>query len=103
MLHNFTPKSAKIFNCDLCDFTCCKSSDWTRHLLTRKHQNVDNVDKNVDKKTRITPHVFQCECGRTYSYRQSLSQHRKKCPFLGNGKNYDCQNTINSNLFMMIA
>ena len=93
MLHNFTPKNAKNFHCDSCDFVCSKRSDWSRHLLTRKHQNVDNVDKNVDKKTRITPHVFQCECGRSYSYRQSLSHHRKKCPFLGNSKNEE-QNII---------
>ena len=29
-----TPKNAKIFSCEICDFKCCKQSDYDRHLLT---------------------------------------------------------------------
>ena len=41
-----------------------------------------NVDMNVDNKSLKTP--YHCECGKQYSYRQSLSVHKKKCNFKNN-------------------
>ena len=32
-------KNADIFQCKSCSFLCRKQSDWTRHVLTRKHKN----------------------------------------------------------------
>jgi hypothetical protein len=79
MLTQITPKSAVYAKCEKCDFICSKKSDWSRHILTRKHKNVDNVDKNVDKKAHFTPKHYTCECGKSYNHRQSLSFHRKNC------------------------
>ena len=77
MLTNKTPKNAKNFNCGLCDFNCCKQSDYDRHLLTRKHKMLTNVDKKMPE----NPKAFICECGKSYKYRQSLHVHKKKCTF----------------------
>ena len=76
MLTNFTPKNANIFICENCDFKCCKKSDYDRHLITRKHKMLTNVDIVSAKKT---PPIFYCECGKEYKHRQSLSVHKKYC------------------------
>jgi len=82
-------KSPKDFNCEYCDFKCCKTRDWKRHILTLKHQNVDKMLTNVDifAPKSPTPKINFCECGKSYSHRQSLNIHRKKCEFYKKYKN----------------
>jgi hypothetical protein len=70
------PKSAKKFYCEICDFTCSKTNGFMRHLATDKHQMLTNVDIKCAKSARP---LFECECGKVYQHRQSLSLHRKKC------------------------
>jgi len=78
MLTNFTQKNSSKFECITCDFNCFNKNDYNRHILTRKHKMLTNVDKenfeNVSK--------FECECGKEYKHRQSLSIHKKKCTFI---------------------
>jgi hypothetical protein len=76
MLTKKAPKNAEIYECKKCDFKCSKQSDWDRHIATRKHENVDDVDA---KKRQKTPKIYECICGNTYGYRQSLHIHKKKC------------------------
>ena len=75
----FTPKNAEKFFCEKCDFKCFKSSDWDRHILTRKHLNTDKILTNTDKITPKNAAAFYCDCGRIYKHRQSLFNHKKKC------------------------
>ena len=88
MMTQITPKNAVYAECLKCYFKCFKKSDWTRHILTRKHTNDDDDDANDDalsvQKTPFTPKKskqYQCECGKKYSYRQGLNIHKKKCSF----------------------
>jgi hypothetical protein len=46
-------KSPKIFTFEDCDYLSCKINDFQKHLLTRKHKNVDKMLQNVDKKSPI--------------------------------------------------
>jgi hypothetical protein len=89
MMTQITPKNAVYAECLKCHFKCFKKSDWSRHILTRKHKNDDNDDTNDDKmsvqKTPFTPKLLklnQCECGKKYAYRQGLNIHKKKCKFI---------------------
>lgn len=81
------PKSSAKFYCKNCDYSASRRSQYDRHLLTAKHQNVDNVDTFIDKKfqTEIIfkehKDKYKCICGKMYKHRQSLSVHRKKCEF----------------------
>jgi hypothetical protein len=75
----FTPKNAEKYFCDNCDFKCFKSSDWDRHILTRKHLNTDKILTNTDVFTPKNAAAFFCDCGRIYKHRQSLFNHKKKC------------------------
>ena len=41
------PENNCKFVCELCDFKCCKQSDFNRHLITNKH--VKNANSNINK------------------------------------------------------
>jgi hypothetical protein len=71
-----SPKIAKKFVCNKCDYTCCKQSDYDKHLLTLKHKN-DDMDYILDD-TKLAVHFF-CECGKEYKHRQGLWKHKKIC------------------------
>jgi len=74
-----TKKSSKIlkkYNCEICHYTTCNVKDYNKHLLTRKHKMLTDVD---EKNPKNAMHV--CECGKEYKHRQSLYVHRKKCTF----------------------
>ena len=49
---NVTPKNAKLFKCEKCDFGCSKKSDYDRHLLTRKHK-MKQFETNLTPKWRL--------------------------------------------------
>ena len=65
-------KSRQIFICECCDYETSKASDYNKHILTRKHKKMTNDDKKVAI-------LFECECGKQLSSRQSLSRHKKIC------------------------
>jgi hypothetical protein len=44
-----SPKLAKQYQCELCHYICCKFSDYTKHLLTLKHQKREKMPKNAEK------------------------------------------------------
>ncbi len=68
-------QNAYKFNCLICDFKCCKQSDWNRHILTQKHIKLTNTDINTD----INTSNYICNCGKKYKHRQSLFNHKKTC------------------------
>ena len=79
------PKKTDIFYCECCDYKCSKSSDYTRHLSTMKHKNrifrTQNAPKRADSIIAENSMVYKCECGKTYSARNSLWYHKKKCTY----------------------
>jgi hypothetical protein len=75
MLTKIMPKNAEKFVCEKCDFKCSKFSNYSAHVLTRKHKMLTNVDtENAENAEK-----FACSCGKEYNHRQSLSIHKKKC------------------------
>ena len=72
-----TPKNAKTFICEECNFKCCKRSEYNRHLFTRKHLNTINTTNIQQQNAK----QFVCECGKVYGYRASLFNHKKKCNY----------------------
>ncbi len=69
-------KSQKVpqkYYCASCDYTTIRMKDFSKHKMTRKHEILTNPNNNSQQKT------FNCECGKKYKHRSSLSYHRKTC------------------------
>ena len=71
-----SPKIAKIFCCEICDYICNKQSDYNKHCSTRKHKMMTNDDPN--KNNREPTHICR-HCNKTYKTKQSLWVHKQKC------------------------
>jgi hypothetical protein len=99
MLSEMSQKSPPIFVCEKCNYSTSKKSDYSKHLLTRKHENVDKLftanDKNPAKK-------YECICGKQFSHRQSLFIHRKKCPEKCPKKQENFEQPITTDLVMKL-
>lgn len=87
-----SPKISYKFSCNLCDYNCCKESEYNKHLMTRKHQNNATIGtKNI--------HIeYKCKCGKLYKFRQGLSLHKKTCTQLVivNEQSISCDDNISA-------
>jgi hypothetical protein len=75
--------------CEKCHYITSNKFDYEKHLLTRKHINIDtssNKIANVANVANNEKKVYTCECGKEYNHRQSLSVHRKNCKNILNDK-----------------
>ena len=106
MTYKIAEKNAGKFYCELCDFSCSKSSNYDKHILTRKHTNTAKILPNTYKKNAENaenagfsePNICICECGKEYKHRQSLYNHKKSCTSQKN----QSDDIINKDLVMMI-
>ena len=73
-----SPKLAKQFSCEKCNYKCSKMSDWKKHISTRKHSIVYQCLPDIAKITEKR-NSCQCQCGKEYKHKQSLYVHRKSC------------------------
>jgi hypothetical protein len=64
------PKTPPSYVCNICDYITSNKKDFNKHINTIKHIN--------NKKS--PEHNMVCECGKTYTNRSSLFNHRKVCP-----------------------
>jgi len=74
-----SPKVAQKYYCELCDYKCSKPSDWTKHVLRLKHQNLQNG--NVQEIVQIADlSNFKCNiCLKSYKTNSGLWKHKKLC------------------------
>ena len=70
-------KKRQKFICEACNYSCFKQSEFNKHLATRKHEMMTNVDKMMTENLQKSPKQYQCECGKVYAHKQGLSVHRK--------------------------
>ena len=75
------PKNAEKFECIECNFTCSKQSNYTKHLMTRKHQMIVNGSENDSKKMPKNVKLYICECGKQYKYDSGYYRHKKTCTY----------------------
>jgi hypothetical protein len=74
--NNPNREKANIFECNLCDFSSSKESNYNTHLDTRKHKNLTNP--NILMPDNLTK-LHTCICGKTYKHLSTLCAHKKKC------------------------
>ena len=71
------PKNADIFLCEICDFNCCKKSNYDIHILTPKHIKANNANNSNNSNIKKD---YKCNsCGLILKHLSSLSRHKKKC------------------------
>jgi hypothetical protein len=85
------PFSSDIFVCELCDYKSCRKSQYDRHLLTAKHINRAKYNQNEEKSSENLNSVskYLCKCGKSYPFRSSLYNHKKKCNYVQIQEHYD--------------
>ncbi len=88
------PIGSDFFICELCNYKSCRKSQYDRHILTSKHKNRVEYNQTLEKSSDISNNVcnYICDCGKSYPFRSSLFNHKKKCTFIKND-----ENVINSN------
>jgi hypothetical protein len=79
-------KVTQSFYCKICDYKCNKKSNFEKHLTTDKHKKrlLDDqmMTNNDQKEQKVAQHLFTCECGKKYKYKQGLCVHKKKCNYI---------------------
>ena len=79
-------KSCLKFRCDICDYYTSNRYNFKEHILTPKHQkiqemitndNINNQDAGIAGNLANT-----CHCGKKYKYTSGLSRHKKKCSLM---------------------
>ena len=80
------PLNPKLFSCKICDYVCSNKKDYTKHLLTRKHQKrvISNdlamVSNGKSPFNAENEKKFVCEsCNKIYKDNSGLWRHKKKC------------------------
>jgi len=77
------PKSSDKFCCKNCDYTTSRKSQYERHLLTAKHQRIQENTVKSSKKEQ----TYTCEiCEREYKFHSGLWKHKKTCVPLDEAK-----------------
>ena len=63
-----TPNPITKFECEKCNFKCCKQSNYNKHLLTNKHNNEVDTEKN-----------YICDvCNKQFKDRSGLWRHNQR-------------------------
>jgi len=76
------------FYCDICDYTCFKKFNMTRHLTSSKHlmeTNGTDLETKTSKNEQFQK--YTCKCGKQYKNHSGLWKHHKKCSIIINEKN----------------
>jgi hypothetical protein len=80
----------KYFICEKCNYKCCKQSEYNKHLLTSKHQNLQNPTSNPI--SQISNMTYHCICGKKYKHSSTLYTHKKNCVININNKEIQNEN-----------
>jgi hypothetical protein len=77
MYQHLVPKSSKIYECKICDYTTSRKSQYDRHLSTDKHKNREKSTNFNICQQKSSEYI--CECGKAYKERTGLYKHKKHC------------------------
>jgi hypothetical protein len=100
-----SPEISQKFACIFCDYSTCKSRDYTKHMSTDKHkkrQNASEMLLNASEKSLEITKKFTCDCGKIYNHDSSYYRHKKGCnKKINKNKNND-EIIFNKDLIMIV-
>jgi hypothetical protein len=62
--------------CEKCNYNTANKKDYNKHLLTRKHNTTHTTGLSPLSKDQV---YYNCVCGKQYTHRASLWNHKKMC------------------------
>jgi len=81
-MKQFEPEKTPKYPCETCNYATNNKKDYSRHLLTSKHQNETNM-KQMKQNYLFLPiqnNNFICDqCSSSFSSRTTLWRHKKSC------------------------
>jgi hypothetical protein len=80
---NEQKRAKNVFHCICCNFTSYKKNNFERHIMTSKHQRLQNTTIK-EQKEQPDDKKFSCECGKSYKHHSSLYNHKHKCNYKSN-------------------
>ena len=100
------PKNAEKFICNVCDFKCCKLSNYNKHIITPKHQNNEKrykmIQNDATKNIEEDDKNYTCECGNIYKHYSGLWRHKKNCVKQENKEEINNETNITPELIIEI-
>jgi len=81
------PQNPNMFMCVCCEYITSNKKDFTKHVMTPKHQNhvilkqMKQMKQKIPKNPQKSPQL-NCSCGSTFNSRTTLWRHKKKCEIL---------------------
>ncbi len=82
------------YNCEKCNYTTQRKSQYDRHILTAKHIRIHENTENCSKMFK----VYQCErCNNQYKFHSGLWKHKKTCNYIHNNIVNEIQPEIQNN------
>lgn len=88
-------KNKNKFYCSLCDYTASQKSHYEKHIGTKKHIRIVEIngEKSVKKVLKSVTTLYACEiCNKKYKDRSGLRYHKKKVCI---GPSIDKSNAVN--------
>ena len=67
------------YNCNLCNYKCCKKFNFNRHLLSTKHLKLLELNKTATKNEQKRAEISCENCNQEYKDRTGLWRHKKIC------------------------
>ena len=81
MATSITSITSNQYICANCEFKCSKKGDWNRHIITKKHCTLTDINTNTSNKKINGEHVCGM-CSKAYKSRVGLWKHSKTCVVL---------------------
>ena len=81
------PQNPKMFFCVCCEYITSNKKDFSKHVMTPKHQNyvilkqMKQMKQKIPKNPQKSPEL-NCCCGCSFNSRTTLWRHKKKCEIL---------------------
>ena len=72
----------KLNCCEICHYDTYSKKDFSKHLLTLKHNRLINTNELLIKNPKNPNLLFVCNCGKEYKHQSSLCKHKQSCKYI---------------------
>jgi len=75
-------KLSSKYQCQLCDYSTCKKSNFEKHCESNRHKNKEKSTNSNFLEAKLSSKKYSCDnCKKTFKERSGLWRHNKKCNF----------------------